>query len=443
MNTPICDFLESYAAASPVRMHMPGHKGIAEKDSHDLTEIVGADCLFVADGIIGDSEKNLSAIYGADSFYSTEGSSLSIKTALYLLTLYAKEKGRKSLILSTRNAHRAFISSAILIDFDIEWLECGSDYLSSSLTAKALEARLASGACPVAVYITSPDYLGGMVDIGAIAEVCHRHGTLLMVDNAHGAYLKFLSPSCHPIDLGADISIDSAHKTLPALTGAGYLHLNKNIDSFFQERVKDAMALFASTSPSYLILESMDRLNPYLAGNFSRDLQSMVCKIADIKQKLIDFGFTLVGDEPMKITIKTKPYGYTGEGLSDELRKNGIYAEFFDADHLTLMPSTATRDEEIDRLTSALFSIDRRPMISDAVPAFVIPECVMSPRAASLAPSVLLPIDKCVGRVLSETSVFCPPAVPIIVSGERIGEDLIPVLAYYGISALRVLKDEA
>ena len=254
--------------------------------------------------------------------------------------------------------------------------------------------------------------------------------------------MKFLSPSCHPIDLGADISVDSAHKTLPALTGAGYLHLNKSIDGFFKERVKDAMALFASTSPSYLILESMDRLNPYLAGTFSRDLQSIVCKIADIKQKLTDFGFTLVRGESMKITIKTKSYGYTGEELSNELQKSNIYVEFFDSDYLTLMPSTATMDEELDRLTSALFSIERRPVISAAVPAFAIPERVMSPRAASMTPSVLLPIDKCVGRVLSETSVFCPPAVPIIVSGERIGEDLIPVLAYYGISALRVLKDE-
>ena len=190
MNTPICDFLEAYANAAPVRMHMPGHKGTSEENSHDLTEIVGADCLFVADGIIGESERNLSDIYGADSFSSTEGSSLSIKTALYLLTLYAKEKGKKPLILAARNAHRSFISSAILIDFEVEWLVDGSDYLSSGLTAELFEARLAAGERPVAVYITSPDYLGGTVDIGAIAKVCHKYGTFLMVDNAHGAYLK-------------------------------------------------------------------------------------------------------------------------------------------------------------------------------------------------------------------------------------------------------------
>ena len=443
MNTPICDFLASYASSSPIRMHMPGHKGAKEADAHDLTEIVGADCLFVADGIIGESEKNLSALYGADSFYSTEGSSLSIRTALYLLTLYAKEKGVKPLILSARNAHRAFISAAVLIDFDVEWLVGGSDYLSSGLTAELLEARLASGERPVAVYITSPDYLGGTVDIGAIAKVCHKYGTLLMVDNAHGAYLKFLSPSRHPMDLGADISVDSAHKTLPALTGAGYLHLNPTIDPFFKTRVKEAMVLFASTSPSYLILESMDRVNAYLADGFRQDLQELVTKIDAIKEKLTAFGYVLVGDEPMKITIKPKPFGYTGKDLAEALQKRNIYVEFFDPDYLTLMPSVATRDKDLACLADALLSLERRPAIADSAPAFETPERILSPREATMAPSILLPVDKCIGKVLSETSVFCPPAVPMIVSGERIEGDLVPALAYYGISELRVLKDEA
>ena len=102
------------------------------------------------------------------------------------------------------------------------------------------------------MYVTSPDYLGGMQDVAALAEVCHRYGTLLAVDNAHGAYLRFLRPSRHPLDLGADLCCDSAHKTLSVLTGGAYLHIARTAPTSLAENAKEALALFGSTSPSYL-----------------------------------------------------------------------------------------------------------------------------------------------------------------------------------------------
>lgn len=130
------------------------------------------------------------------------------------------------------------------------------------VTAAGLEKTLAGlDAPPAAVYVTSPDYLGGMQDVAALAEVCHRHGTLLMVDNAHGAYLRFLRPSRHPLDLGADLCCDSAHKTLPVLTGGAYLHIAKTAPASLAENAKEALALFGSTSPSYLTLSSLDCFN--------------------------------------------------------------------------------------------------------------------------------------------------------------------------------------
>ena len=185
----------------------------------------------------------------------------------------------------------------------------------------------------------------------------------------------------------------------------------------------------------------MDRLNSYLDGNFKRDLQSIVSKIENIKHKLAALGYTLVGDEPMKIAIKAKPYGYTGDALASLLQEEGVYSEFFDSDYLVLMPSAATTDEELERLFAILSSVKKGEPILDSAPSFAIPERVTSPREASMSPSVLLPISECVGRVLSETSVFCPPAVPIIVSGERVSERIISALKYYGIDSLRVIRE--
>ena len=124
MKTPICDFVKEYTKKSPLRMHMPGHKGasVLGVENIDITEIDGADDLYHADGIIKESELNAGSIFGANTFYSTEGSSLSIRAALYLAVKHAKAQGVKPIIAAGRNAHKVFLSSAALLDFDIVWI---------------------------------------------------------------------------------------------------------------------------------------------------------------------------------------------------------------------------------------------------------------------------------------------------------------------------------
>lgn len=139
-----------------------------------------------------------------------------------------------------------------LLDFEIVWLwpERSTSLCSCPVSPDTLERTLAElPAPPAAVYLTSPDYLGGMADISALAEVCRKHSTLLAVDNAHGAYLRFLEPSRHPLDLGAALCCDSAHKTLPVLTGGAYLHISRAAPASLRENAKTAMAMFGSTSP--------------------------------------------------------------------------------------------------------------------------------------------------------------------------------------------------
>lgn len=443
MGAPINGFLKKYALGSAVRMHMPGHKGKGDIERLDITEISGADSLFEADGIIAESERLTGEIFGADTFYSTEGSSLSIRAMLYLASLYAKEQGAEPLILAGRNAHRSFLSAAALIGFSVEWLTAkNGTYLSCPVSASEVAEKIDSlENKPTAVYLTSPDYLGGTVDIEAISAVCRNRGVLFLVDNAHGAYLKFLTPSRHPIDLGADMCADSAHKTLHALTGGGYLHISKNLPVFFKENAKNAMAHFASTSPSYLILASLDALTETLTGDFSAKLQSIVCKIGKLKRELVDFGYTVLDGEPLKITIFSKPFGYLGTELSARLSERGIIAEFSDCDFLVLMPSADTADEDISRLSEALFSIKSRTPIISEPPYPHLPKKRLTPREAFLTPSEKIPTEKSLGRTLAEASVGCPPAVPILVSGELIDESAIEALKYYGIKTVKAVKE--
>ena len=278
MNTPICDFVRAYREREALRLHMPGHKGRAllGPEPMDITEIPGADVLYRARGVIRESEENASALFGsARTFYSAEGSSLCIRAMLQLALLYAKLRGLPPRIAAGRNAHRVFLEAAALLDLELSWIGCGPSLLSCVPTLSELEALFSDPeSAPAAVYLTSPDYLGNCLDLVPYAELCRRHGALLLVDNAHGAYLKFLSPSKHPLDQGADLCCDSAHKTLPVLTGGAWLHLSHSCPKELLPMAEQALALFASTSPSYLILQSLDAVNPLLAGDYPRRIRA-------------------------------------------------------------------------------------------------------------------------------------------------------------------------
>lgn len=442
MKTPIADFLENYAHSNSLRLHMPGHKGVGELEKRDITEIYGADSLFDANGIICESERYAGEIFGAYSFYSTEGSSLSIRAMLYLAHVYARENGKVPTVLAARNVHKSFVSAAALIGFSVKWLYSKEgSYLSCNISASELDEKISSMKTkPTAVYITSPDYLGNLADISGLCAVCKKHKALLLVDNAHGSYLKFLNPSRHPIDLGADMCADSAHKTLHALTGAGYLHVSKNAPEAFVKGAKSAMSLFASTSPSYLILSSLDRLNAILKGKYPEELAKKVEKIAQLKQKLSNIGYTVLDGEPLKITVFAKPYGYTGEELAKILYQQGIVSEFCDKDFLVLMPSCNTGDAELDTLLSVLSVIPKREPIHSLAPAIAPCVTALSPKDAVFLPSEEIKVENALGRVLASVSVSCPPAVPILVSGEVISEEAISAFKYYGIGKIRVVK---
>ena len=422
---------------------MPGHKGrqFLGIEHLDITEIDGADSLYEANGIIAESEKVASALFGCDTYFSTEGSSLCIRAMLYLATLYAKARGQEPYFIATRNVHKTFLSALALLDVDVDWLdaEAITSYLSCEISADYLCAYLENAhKKPTALYITSPDYLGNIADIQAISEVCHRFGVLLIVDNAHGAYLKFLNPSQHPIDLGADICCDSAHKTLPVLTGGAYLHLSSQVASELSPYVKDAMLLFGSTSPSYLILQSLDRVNLYLE-DYSNRLSTFLKKVDELKRDMVEFGYKLYGNEPMKITVEAKRYGYLGTEFAKTLENNGLVCEFADPDFVTLM-LTPENDNDIDDIKRILLSVPKKDSVEEPMPTFNKAKRYLGIREACLSPYETVDAKNALGRVVSISSVGCPPAVPIVLSGEIIDENAIKCFEYYGINKINVVK---
>lgn len=442
MKTPIVSFLKSYQEKSPVRMHMPGHKGagILGFEGMDLTEIYGADELFAAEGIIKESEQNASSLFGCPTYYSTQGSTLCIQTMCTILCQDAKSKGKTPKILAGRNTHRSFIHAAALLDFEIEWLYGNSDYLSCKIHAEDLEKAIIESH-PTAVYLTNPDYLGNLLDIKSLANVCKKHNVLLAIDNAHGAYLRFLEPSLHPIDLGADLCCDSAHKTLPVLTGGAYLHLSDSLNQVWANDVKHFMEYFSSTSPSYLIMASLDATNEVLDTTFKNSLSECIQRVDVLKNTLVQHGYTILSGEPMKITISTKEFGYTGNEIANLLMECDIYPEFYDSDYIVLMPSPYNTKDDFERLQKCLCGIDRKPILINKPPKLEQSKKAMNVRQALFSSSITLDVSKSLGQVCSSVTVSCPPAILPVIPGEVINESSIEVMKYYGIETVRVVKE--
>lgn len=444
MTTPIYDFVKNYASGSPARLHMPGHKGtpFLGCEPLDITEIDGADNLYDPGGIILESQSNAAKLFGsAATLYSTGGSSQSVRAMLYLAALRRGQS--RPLILAGRNAHKSFLTAAALLDFDIIWLYPENrDYslCQCDISPAQLERALREHPNAAAVYLTSPDYLGNLTNIPELSQVCHRHNSPILVDNAHGSYLRFLTPSCHPIDQGADLCCDSAHKSLPVLTGGGYLHISEGAPALFRERACQAMSIFGSTSPSYLILESLDLCNRYLADGYPEKLANTVQELSALKLQLSRSGWRFTGSEPLKLTIFTRPSGYTGPELSALLASRNLHIEYADPDYLVLMPTPETPPEALGLLGSALSELPQRPELPALLPAFRPPRHALTVRQALFAPKATVPVAEAVGEVLASLAVSCPPAVAPAVPGEVLTQDIVDIYRYYGIESVDVVK---
>ncbi len=444
MNTPVYDFITKYAESKTPRLHMPGHKGKSYlgPEAFDITEIRGADELYEADGIIAESERNAANLFGsAVTAYSTEGSTQCIKA---MLALAAKRTKGRPKFLAARNVHKAFIYGVAYLDAEVEWIfpepsENGDPYniCRCTVTKEMLEKALSETEPPTAVYVTSPDYLGNMLDIRGLSEVAHRHGTLLLVDNAHGAYLHFLKEPCHPLDLGADMCSDSAHKTLPVLTGGAYLHISKNAPKELTENVKGTLEIFGSTSPSYLTLASLDLCNRYLAERATEEIDRAAKKLQETAEMLKKAGIKAEATDPLKLTLNRSSIDFEKADLSC------FEPEFTDKDYIVMMFTADNSDEDFKAPLKA-FKNAAKPQPAECLPdtvASVRPNTKMAIRESIMAGSEIINISYSIGRICAQPSVSCPPAVPIVMPGEEITEDAVALMRRYDIEKISVIKE--
>lgn len=445
VNTPIMDFIGNYSEKGNSRFHMPGHKGKAHLgfEEYDITEINGADNLYHADGIIAKSEAIASKLFGSDrSFYSTEGSSQCIK-AMLKIVMDEYKGDKKPYIIAARNVHKAFIYGVALLDMDVRFIyEEGSSFCSDVIDSKVLEDILSKADyLPAAVYITSPDYLGKISDVKALAKACHKFNVPLIVDNAHGAYLHFLEDKIHPMDLGADMCCDSAHKTLPVLTGGAYLHLADSYKEVDDEAVKEAMSLFGSTSPSYLTLISLDKCNEYLAKDYQSELTDTLKRIGAIKNKYKEL--LLDNTEDLKITVKLD--GRDKDKLENVLKECKIEPEYMDDDYIVFMitpDNTYTDFERLDEALGLIGKLDDNLLNDSLAISKKDIQMAMTIREAIMSAHEIIDIKEAKGRICASPTVSCPPAIPIAISGQIITDKEIDLFQKYNIEKIEVVKQK-
>ena len=397
----------------------------------------------------------------------------------------------RAYVLAARNVHKSMIDALALLDLDVEFIYpkdadsiCVSmvtpadimEYLekvSDNTEIKTEEIKKIldnaqrddiklsdteqknicgkenkRNTLPMAVYITSPDYLGNNADIEGISEVCENYDIPLIVDNAHGAYHAFLDEEkygkIHPIKCGAAICCDSAHKTLPVLTGGAYIHVSRKYKERFAPYVASYMTMFGSTSPSYLIMQSLDMCNRYIDEKIRHELSECIGRIEKTKKVLVENNVKLMETEPLKIVIDTAAAGMEGGKLAEELRKYKIECEYADKYFVVLMITPQNDEKDFERLEKwAVETKYKRVAKKKIEPKKLIlhrAERVMSIRKAAFSPYRKIKVSDASGSICASQTIACPPAIPIAVCGERIDQNMISIFEEYGIDYVNVVS---
>ena len=432
-SAPLYDSLHAFAAQRPLRLHMPGHKGIglpvpelAGFASIDFTELPPTGNLYEADGLIDRSEQLWADYWGAEScLFLTGGSTQGLHAALSLLCRPGEQ------ILMDRVSHRCLHTGMALLDLHPVWLSrpwLDQGGVSGPVEAGEVASMLEAHPECRGVCITSPTYYGVCSDIDAIAAVCHRFGVKLLVDGAHGAHLPVFFRS-NPY-AGADLTVVSAHKTLPAPGQTALLFAN----GWDMDSLRQASLLFATSSPSYPMMAALDRLRVWLqSGGEERTFLNAgaVLQMRERYPSIQEIGCVL---DPLRLTLLCED----GFALSADMEALGVWPEMADRNHVVLIFTGADGEEQFERLEGVLLALElayREPVQPPRLepPAW---ESVLSPREAVFALRESLPLCRAEGRIAAAQVAPYPPGVPVIAPGERISKKHLDYLAGIGYNNL-------
>lgn len=425
------------------RFFVPGHKGntadmawLGGAARLDLTEIDGADDLQNPTDTLKQSQDKITALYGVgQSLYSAAGSTSCIQA---MLTVFLKPGDT---VIMNRSCHISAVRAAAVLGLRVKWL-WQTEF--NEIDFKCLEKDIAqSGAA--AVYLTSPNYYGFMADIASAAKLCEKYKIPLLVDNAHGAYLKFVKPDIHPMTLGASAAAESMHKTLPCLTGAAVLHIK---DKALAQRARWALNMYSSTSPGYLVMCSMDIAAEKL-NKSQLDFNTCAARCERVRKSLFPLAVTAKNTEPCKICLRPQNIGLKTEQVVQRLKQNKIFPEMYDENYIVLMASASNTSRDFKRLEKALLPIicdktdfaqeNRRekPLCGINIEP---PQVVTDIRTAFFAEKEEVQTENAEGRTAAGIVTPCPPGVPVVMPGERLTAKACADIIKSGIFKIDVVK---
>ena len=445
---PIISFLTEHADKHTVSFHMPGHKGSAiykkfgyteflEKMMDcDITEIIGADNLFQTEGILKAAQEEYAKLYGVKRAYMlVNGTSGGVIAAI----MASVPKGGK--LVMARNSHKAIYNALLLADIQpvYAYPEMIEEYgISGEITAEEITRCLDENPDASAVILPSPNYYGICSDIRKIAEIVHSRGKILIVDQAHGAHLKFFS-DCGFSDMpqsaeeqGADIAVNSIHKTLASFTQSAALTFNSDLLDHYT--LEDKLQMIQSTSPSYILMGSLD-INADIIKNHKEEVFTAwhdalayfyaeaenISGLAVIRDAKLDF---------TKINLDMSAYGLSGAELEQMLMEKGIYAELTTGNILMCMTGIGNTKADMEKLLEALREIAASHPLAEGKKQ--TPPAVLEARfdlCAVPSKKERVPLSEGAGRICASSIIPYPPGIPFICPGERITDEVITYIA--------------
>lgn len=444
---PLLTGLLNYNAEENALFCMPGNKGgkgflrddIGEKffrylSTLDITEVGNLDNLHSPEGIIKESEELLSKLYKSyKSYFLVNGSTSGNLAAIFTLL----NEGEK--IIVERNCHRSILNGIILRKLKPIYIK--NKYHEKLATPLSLDkedflCKLKENLDAKAILLTYPNYYGVCTELQEIIKEAHKSGIKVIVDSAHGAHFGInenLPKSA--VQLGADIVICSAHKTLPALTQGSFLHANEDVDI---DKLKFYISAFTTTSPSYLIMASLDYSRYYLEKYGEEDYQQLIntCrKYSQIINK--DTYFHVLTQEDLQCEaldeskmVITLPEGYSGHKLLNYLKDNKIQCEMSDDSSVVLILSSFNEENQLQRLYNLLKECDMKTL-KDNTNSFTfnsIGEMIFTPYEASEKRKQLINYNKSLNKVCGKAIVPYPPGVPVVMPGEKIDIKIIDII---------------
>lgn len=448
--------LEEYSQSDYYPFHMPGHKRQSEQETLrdlyrlDITEIEGFDNLHDAGGILASVQEKAAESFGADeSFLLVNGSTCGILAAISA----AVPKGGHLLV--ARNCHKSVYHGAYLREASLNYIfpEVREDYdIYKAVTAGEVEQELKKHPDIDAVLITSPTYEGLIADVEQIAKVVHEYGAVLIVDEAHGAHLGIEGVSRNnSCKLGADLVINSLHKTLPAMTQTAVLHVNGERTD--RKMLRRFLSIYQSSSPSYVLMASMeqailsrDKIGEETGRKFLALRRTFLEKIKECRYIRV-----FETDDICKLLISVKGTTMSGEQLYDRLLSEyHLQMEMVSATFVLAIVTFADTEEGFARLLEALLSIDNslaKEKEDFQIPVLPVPEKKYEFREAWDKAREWIGLYESKGQICGEFVFLYPPGVPILVPGERIGDRELALLDYYircglSVKGLRKIQDE-